>query len=62
MRDSLIAWLAAHIAEALGYDAPTGAMIARTAWLCKCDLTTGMVGEFPELQGVMGRAYARARG
>jgi glycyl-tRNA synthetase beta chain len=26
--------------------------------LCKCDLETGMVGEFPELQGVMGREYA----
>ncbi len=31
---------------------------ARAAWLAKADLTTGMVGEFPELQGVMGRYYA----
>jgi glycyl-tRNA synthetase beta chain len=30
----------------------------RTALLCKADLTTGMVGEFPELQGVMGHYYA----
>jgi glycyl-tRNA synthetase beta chain len=30
----------------------------RAAWLCKADLPTGMVGEFPELQGVMGRYYA----
>jgi glycyl-tRNA synthetase beta chain len=30
----------------------------RAALLCKSDLTTGMVGEFPELQGVMGRYYA----
>ena len=30
----------------------------RAAQLCKADLTTGMVGEFPELQGVMGRYYA----
>jgi len=30
----------------------------RAARLCKADLTTGMVGEFPELQGVMGRYYA----
>jgi glycyl-tRNA synthetase beta chain len=30
----------------------------RAALLCKADLTTGMVGEFPELQGVMGRYYA----
>ncbi|MEQ9640605.1 MAG: glycine--tRNA ligase subunit beta [Alphaproteobacteria bacterium] len=32
---------------------------ARAARLAKADLTTGMVGEFPELQGVMGRYYAR---
>jgi glycyl-tRNA synthetase beta chain len=31
---------------------------ARAALLCKADLVTGMVGEFPELQGVMGRYYA----
>jgi glycyl-tRNA synthetase beta chain len=30
----------------------------RAAELCKCDLTTAMVGEFPELQGIMGRYYA----
>jgi glycyl-tRNA synthetase beta chain len=33
--------------------------VSRTALLCKADLVTGTVGEFPELQGVMGRAYAR---
>ena len=32
------------------------------ALLAKADLTTGMVGEFPELQGVMGRYYALAEG
>nr|WP_232328680.1 glycine--tRNA ligase subunit beta [Sphingomonas horti] len=32
------------------------------ARLCKADLVTGMVGEFPELQGVMGGYYARAQG
>ena len=32
------------------------------ARLCKADLVTGMVGEFPELQGVMGGYYARAEG
>ena len=32
--------------------------VRRAAILCKADLTTGMVGEFPELQGVMGRYYA----
>jgi glycyl-tRNA synthetase beta chain len=30
----------------------------RAAELCKCDLVTAMVGEFPELQGIMGRYYA----
>ncbi|MBU6298378.1 MAG: glycine--tRNA ligase subunit beta [Alphaproteobacteria bacterium] len=32
--------------------------VKRAAWLAKADLTTGVVGEFPELQGVMGRYYA----
>lgn len=37
--------------------------LARSAaYLCKADLVTGMVGEFPELQGVMGRYYALAQG
>ncbi|MBF0285046.1 MAG: glycine--tRNA ligase subunit beta [Magnetococcales bacterium] len=34
----------------------------RAAELCKCDLVTGLVGEFPELQGVMGGYYALAAG
>src|SRR2546430_9392745 len=34
----------------------------RAAELCKCDLLTAMVGEFPELQGVMGTYYALADG
>lgn len=36
--------------------------VRRAALLCKADLVSGMVGEFPELQGVMGRAYARLQG
>jgi len=36
--------------------------VRSAATLCKADLTTGMVGEFPELQGVMGRYYARHEG
>ena len=36
--------------------------VERAAQLSKADLVTGMVGEFPELQGVMGREYARASG
>jgi glycyl-tRNA synthetase beta chain len=35
---------------------------ARAAQLCKCDLVTGMVGEFPELQGIMGEYYALSDG
>jgi glycyl-tRNA synthetase beta chain len=34
----------------------------RAAELCKCDLLTAMVGEFPELQGIMGTYYAREDG
>ena len=36
--------------------------VRRAARLAKADLTCGMVGEFPELQGVMGRYYARLEG
>ncbi|MFA5517096.1 MAG: glycine--tRNA ligase subunit beta [Desulfuromonadales bacterium] len=35
---------------------------ARAATLCKADLVSGMVGEFPEVQGVMGREYALLEG
>jgi glycyl-tRNA synthetase beta chain len=54
-----IATLAGWIATALGTDPST---IKRAAMLAKCDLVTGMVGEFPELQGVMGRYYALSDG
>ena len=37
-------------------------LAARAAWLAKADLATGMVGEFPELQGIMGGYYAAAQG
>jgi glycyl-tRNA synthetase beta chain len=50
-----VASLAGDIAGALGVD-PESAM--RAARLAKCDLLTEMVGEFPDLQGVMGRYYA----
>jgi len=35
---------------------------SRAAWLCKADLVSAMVGEFPEVQGVMGREYALLEG
>ena len=37
-----------------------GSALTRAAGVCKCDLTTGLVGEFPELQGVAGGIYIRA--
>jgi glycyl-tRNA synthetase beta chain len=37
-------------------------MIERVSLLCKGDLVTGMVGEFPKLQGIVGREYARLSG
>ena len=36
--------------------------VRRTARLCKADLVSGVVSEFPELQGIMGRIYARLQG
>ncbi|SDD82304.1 glycine--tRNA ligase subunit beta [Rhodospira trueperi] len=48
--------LARHLADAIP-DANAD-NCDRAALLCKADLTTGMVGEFPELQGLMGRYYA----
>jgi glycyl-tRNA synthetase beta chain len=40
----------------------SNAVVQQAALLCKCDLLTLMVGEFPELQGVMGEIYATAQG
>ncbi|GAA4522990.1 glycine--tRNA ligase subunit beta [Chelativorans composti] len=51
--------LAKHIAPLMGADA---ALAARAAVLAKADLQTEVVGEFPELQGVMGRKYAALQG
>jgi len=51
--------LAEWLAGALDVNQAT---VARAALLAKCDLLTGMVGEFPELQGTMGRYYALADG
>jgi glycyl-tRNA synthetase beta chain len=54
--------LALWVADELGLKTPVVEHIERAATLCKADLVSGMVGEFPELQGVMGREYARASG
>lgn len=54
-----VAQLAKSVAQDLGLDAPSA---ERAGLLAKADLLTNMVGEFPELQGIMGRYYARADG
>jgi len=50
-----IKYLALQVAEEIEADR---IMVARAAELCKCDLMTDMVGEFSDLQGIMGRYYA----
>lgn len=54
--------LARKLATALNLSADMHMHVSRIAELSKADLATGMVGEFPELQGVMGRIYAAADG
>jgi len=54
-----IAALAKELAPIVGADA---ALAERAARLAKADLVTEMVGEFPELQGLMGRYYATLQG
>ena len=51
--------LAKYLAKQLNYDTLAA---QRAGELCKCDLLTGMVNEFPELQGIMGRYYALNNG
>jgi len=52
--------LAKHCAQLLGYDDLE--TLEKVAELCKADLVTHMVYEFPELQGIMGSYYARLSG
>jgi glycyl-tRNA synthetase beta chain len=53
-----IANLARDIASTLGADEQTAAKAEQAGLLSKADLVTGMVGEFPELQGIIGGYYA----
>ena len=55
-----VAQLAAAIARAAGEPQSVADQAARAGSLCKSDLISDMVGEFDDLQGVMGRYYARA--
>jgi glycyl-tRNA synthetase beta chain len=58
-RIARIVALAGQLAPLVGADV---AKAERAAQLCKADLLTELVGEFPELQGLMGRYYAEAQG
>lgn len=58
-KSARVAALASWVAAALEVPPET---VARAALLSKCDLVTGLVGEFPDLQGTMGRYYARLDG
>jgi glycyl-tRNA synthetase beta chain len=55
-------WCTDVLLEQLAVPAETAAHARRAAHLCKHDLVSQMVGEFPELQGVMGAKYALAEG
>jgi glycyl-tRNA synthetase beta chain len=58
-RNDLIVAFAADLAPLAGADIEKA---KRAAQLCKADLLTEVVGEFPELQGTMGKYYAQAQG
>lgn len=58
-RIARITALAGQLAQVVDADA---AKAERAAQLCKADLLTEVVGEFPELQGLMGKYYAQAQG
>ncbi|MED4779335.1 glycine--tRNA ligase subunit beta [Brevibacillus choshinensis] len=53
---------ASQIAEKLGVSQEEAKQVDRIAEIAKFDLVTNMVGEFPELQGIMGEDYARKAG
>jgi glycyl-tRNA synthetase beta chain len=61
-RSERISWCAQKILERLPADPALAAAVGRAAPLCKHDLVSQMVGEFPELQGVMGGKYLLAEG
>jgi glycyl-tRNA synthetase beta chain len=54
--------LARFVAEQAGWEEDLARQVERAAWLCKADLVSQMVGEFPKLQGIMGRVYAGDQG
>ena len=54
--------LAGYLADLVDGGPDVKRHVLRAAWLCKADLVSEVVGEFPELQGVMGRVYASVGG
>ena len=54
--------LAEYLAEVANFDSDFKQKVLRAAYLCKADLVSQVVVEFPKLQGVMGRVYAAAAG
>jgi len=54
--------LCSWAAKQLNLSAQEGECLQRAAYLCKADLVTGMVGEFPDLQGIIGKEYALVDG
>ncbi|MCP5143599.1 MAG: glycine--tRNA ligase subunit beta [Gammaproteobacteria bacterium] len=61
LRDKTDRVIALAVRLAIQFDSEPE-LVERAALLSRCDLTTGMVGEFPELQGTMGGYYATASG
>ncbi|MFV1976719.1 MAG: glycine--tRNA ligase subunit beta, partial [Candidatus Scalindua sp.] len=61
-RGERIGDLASFIAEILDFSPDRLKLVKRASSLCKTDLLTEMVGEFPKLQGIMGREYALVQG
>ena len=61
-RISRIRTLAGRLIPFVGNDADLAVVVDRAVLLAKADLTTEAVGEFPELQGTMGRKYALLQG
>ena len=61
-REERIGEMAHFIAEMLNFSPDKLELVKLASSLCKTDLLTEMVGEFPKLQGIMGREYALAQG
>ncbi|MFQ5963219.1 MAG: glycine--tRNA ligase subunit beta [Candidatus Scalinduaceae bacterium] len=61
-REERIGILAQFISEMLNFSPKRLKLVKRASLLCKADLLTEMVGEFPKLQGIIGREYALAEG